>query len=305
MVKYIILLIIVLFTTNLICQRLDTSVYDKYRIRELKYITPQLTVDLHHYNTSTDEENSNIYNLDRQHDNESSQVQFDFLYKVYHESEQKISTFSIRPSVVVLKNRNNYAYNDTTLFDNYRSKTYTGNIYVEKNISSYFNQTPWFSGVNVNLSNYFYQNESESDDDNPTYYRKNTDKQYEQSYNLNLNGGYGRLRDVTSVHKALMMERRMQELKVIESELNPEEIILIAQALESNKKYSLLNYRSQKEHWRHVETVLDSMDISLDDLDFWSTSYLMEVTDLIHFNRFTGSKWEIGIIFDYNNYYDR
>ena len=132
-----------------------------------------------------------------------------------------------------------------------------------------------------------------------------------QDHNLSLILGKGRLRNVTGIHKANLLLQRYEEKSDKPPNLDPEQIIHLAQTLESQKKFSRLYYRSRKEFWKIVGETLDSLGLSLDELDLYSTLYLTESTNLLHHPRYVGSRLEIISTLQYekrnteNSYHDK
>lgn len=298
---YSILIVLIISTAALPGNEFDYTIYNQYRIAPLHYSYPQIRInyDLNHYQLQIPYNSSDSLYRDMKQFN--SDLGIYGTYYDYFESEKRNRSYYVRLSTA-----------DNTISENIIQDGETGYEYTESQISYnirysdrfYFGSRSRHWGVEASVSGYSATASRINDYAQPPfdYYIKVNSKTQSQNHYFILQLGSGRVRNVTSLHRALLLTDRLRVRTNQQFNLTADEMVRIAQAIDSNKKYSSLYYRSSKEYWKHIAGTFDTLGISLDDLDVYSTLYLAESVDLLHHPRYTGFRYDLNFKLQYNKY---
>ncbi len=276
----------------------DHTIYDQYRIAPLRYSYPQLRLDYRLEHGKTDENYWQGDSVDYDSKNLYSDLDLKGHYYIYFESEKRVRS-------IVLYSKIRSDLNDretiTDREDNSEQRTKSFAYSYDYAEIFYLGPNNWHLGFEGGISGIRASNHgiNESIRETSENYNNVKTTQAYQEHDVALTVGKGRVRNVTGIHRALQMLDRLEEQGVDVPEISPEDVVRIAQALDSRDKYSRLFYRSGKVYWQHVASMFDSLGISLNDLDVYSTLYLTESVALLHHPRYTGSRWKLGTRIQY------
>ena len=269
------------------------NIYSEYRLMELHYVVPQAKLSYRYNHENYTENNYWNDSLTYSSDQMNSNLSLGLRLNLYEESEANVRDIILQ----------------TTLYHNVRDAEYIDDPQrVEEfsvramsynfNLSDdwYFNRSNWATSIDFGFSgnNAHYSNSRERIYSNSSSFYKDVTKARGQDHYLEAGIGSGRVRNVTSVHRALQLVKHLEDQGVDVSTMTSDEVIRLAQALESKQKYAALHFRYNKYYWEHIAAVMDTLGYSLDDLDVYTTMYLNEVTNQLHFGRSVGARWEVG-----------
>lgn len=279
----------------------DPSIYDKYRIKELSYTVPQFQISstFHHDIDHIDNIDDNSNDFDRTQFIWSTRARLSFNH--YYESEKRIINTIISAYRDDYKRKLNQI-DSGTLDDKSESLNY--NIFGHHSRILYAEHSDafiyWGASVNTNSHTDFIERESNSE--YWGYYYKEEYLSQNQSDQLELSYGSGRVRDVTSLHKALLLIDRLKETHPEAVAMSEDNVLELAQALEGRKGFVAQYYRYNKYYWESVSSVFDSIGYSIDNLDMRTALYINEAINLLHFSRYQGSHWRIGVQLSYEKF---
>ncbi len=302
-------LLLLFLSSSLTGAEFDLSLYDQYRIDTVKYSYPQFKL-----NYQSDQDNLYLKNhrlgsgdlITYSRDYDQSVLNLNGAYYNYFESESRVRSVSLTATIQNnssgVKTKSSYKENSQYNTRNLAfTLSYSDQFYLKTNPG-------WYLGVSGRLSNH--RNSSEYTDkqigstSTYSYYNNQINQDGTQNHFLDLQVGRGRVRDVTNIHRALLVLNRLEELGVATEALSSGDVVRLAQALDTKDEYTRLHYRSAKYYWQHLESVLDTLGIPTDNLTLYSTLYLTEAVNLLHHARYSGAKWSVGSSMDYSKNYN-
>lgn len=278
-------------------QDFDVSLYGKYRLKTLSYSRPRITLlgginsnEYHREHAGMD----SVVQTDEKSDHAS--LTSDLRWEWYKESEIRSTSFDVQGGFAPSYSNRQYKSDRTMdkVFD-YRIQVYYGDFWYRHGSDQLY------LGVTSNLR---LNGESRVQEQKSFDYNEYSERQQrEQDYTIGLTVGKGRIRDVMPVHRALLLIDRLTETYPSLSTLSESDVIAIAQALNSKKKYNALHYRPDKYFWRHIESVFDSLGYNLSDMNMYQTLYVQEATSLLHYGRLYGAKFGLNFGIGYGKDY--
>ncbi len=291
-------LLLTLFLGLAAGEEFDVKLYGQYRIKALSYTVPQLRLTSNL--TSDTYHRDNYIGESTDYDKTDKQLGLTTTFWLGHYAESEARTISSGLKAF-LRNREykrNYSYthevsNHQNSLDYYLDADYTG--------SWYFKDTNRYLGL---ASSFYFHSQSSSSvykdtDASNEYYEERKNHFRSQVHALTFSCGSGRIREVTSVHRALLLIDRLKASHPELGQINESGVIEIARTLESRKKFSALHYRYNKYFWGALESVFDSLGYNIADMDMYTSLYVNEALSLLHYQRYWGSKWNLGLKVEY------
>lgn len=278
----------------------DNTIYEQYKLDTLKYSYPQLSLYYglnHHHNTSQNFQGDSVHFESREF---NSDLDLKGNFYNYFESESRKRSFTIKSIWQVdIRDVNMTSNEERSSIRDYKWLTYDM-LYADQ---FYFSGSPqWSWGVHAQLSGLIDKRNSNSETIGPNYenYSDQISQYFEQEHYLGFNIGRGKVRNVTSVHRALQVIDRLEDIGVPTEGLTASDVLQIAHALDTKDVFSRLHYRSGKKFWEYVAKELNSVGISIDELDTYSTLHVIEAVNLLHHSRYSGQEWAVGSRIQYH-----
>jgi len=289
-----VILILLLMSLSLLGTDFDYTIYDQYRIDTLRYAYPQLRLDYERYGHHQDRQNWQGDSIDYELNERNSNLHLTGRYYRYFQSEARVHSLVLYSSLRH-DNRDQEIHSD----QEQSSDRDLDNFSYDFKVSEYRylgGGNNWHVGLDARLVVSRNRNNLVSELNQSGYEQFNHDDRLQgyQDHYLALKFGTGRIRNVTGLHRVLLMLERLEEMGVALPELAPDDVVRLAQALDTKGKYSKLYFRSGKVYWAHVAQVFQDLGASIDDLGLYESLNFTEAASLLHFERYVGASWWIG-----------
>lgn len=215
-------------------------------------------------------------------------------YTDYTESESMISL--IQGSLVLYNSYQKQKVLNIDYTDNYRNTYMNTELNLDWDLQKYIT-TGWF--IDFNTMNYFryYENHSKTTVVNNGISQKSTSLLITRKFNpsVEIGVGYGRVRNVTPVFRALRFDERIKDLDASKA-LNTEEITELSDFLTRRDVYNQIYDRPYKYFYSQIpKSVLNR----LDKLAPWEVMYLNDTWSEIIGDRFEGFNIHGGLSVNY------
>lgn len=296
-----IIIVATLITSIVAASDFDQNVYSQYRIKELSYTVPQFKIDgyLDQDNDFFDEYVGDT--LDYHRIEKYFRLSTTSLLHHYFESEDRVISTGLR----IYRYRRNSDFH----YDSYRISD-RGSHLVRTDID--FNFTGRFYPFSSNLflrsslDSYRHVNRDESTQEvleltsEVPSSERTTGLAVEQDVELGLGIGFGRVRNVTSVHQAILIFNKLHKIFPEMPETSLEALIATAQTVQSRKYFLANHYRYNKYFWESLSLVLDSLGYEVSEMDPESVFFVNESMSEIHYSRYIGCRWDVNVHVNYN-----
>jgi len=232
-------------------------------------------------------------NQDVRRYNSNTNIHFAPYYILYSESEQKITSIEVILGTFfyhsVSENKNNSITSESILNQLRTDLNIDGSM-------SYFLTNDWF--LSARTDNRLYFSESHDNDSYRTNGSSSSDRSVFITRDYDLSGriglGFGRLRNVTPVFRALRFNERLKDLK--KQTGSPEELAELAAFFAQRSAYSETYDRATKYFYNNLP---DKTIKILQNAQPWEIIYLDETWNEIIGNRLEGFDMDGGVSFDY------
>jgi len=297
LVFFIFIFVIKIDAQNYGLDNSDPSLFTKYRL-------PDTDLRALWFNTSlslnTDKQDN--VNIDGKSSNYNSHFGYSLspYYYLLQESEQHYLNFNAN-----IYGSYNHSYSEnhslySPNFNSYSNKQYSTHLTAIFTDNIYRNSGDMFysfgSNINVDMSD----TKSES---NYYFESKSYNGSKYQNYSFLFGVGFGKVRNVTPVVSAIRFQERLKQINLLNHDLSDQTIEDLAQQFSRQNYYSMVHVRSGKYFWRSIDNALSRDGVSLNGLNMYSSSYLMETTGEIRFLRQEGFMAGINVNFNYQNAY--
>jgi hypothetical protein len=217
-----------------------------------------------------------------------------YFYK-YLESEKLISSILIS-SVIGYSGQQQTVERES---DTTKSKYYSHNtnLYTEASFT-YYADSKWFMHFGTN--NYFQYRENQSEliqlnNGQKSIFKNELINRYYRSL-IRIGGGYGRIRNVTSVFRALRFNEKIKSLNG-KTQLNTDDLQELSHFFTRKNSYGQIYQRSDKYFYSDLpKTILNSIT----GMAPWEIMYIDEVWDEILGDRFEGFEVSGGLLINYD-----
>lgn len=125
--------------------------------------------------------------------------------------------------------------------------------------------------------------------------------QKQQSYNVSVGIGFGKMRNVTSVVSAVRFQQRLKQLNLLNGDLSEKTIEDLAQEFYREGYYGGVHVRPEKFFWQDVQSTLEKDGVSLAGLNQYADSYIREIPSELRFIRNEGIVAGLDLQLQYNN----
>ena len=281
----------------------DPSVFTKFRVPDTDLRSLWFNTNLNFNSNRTDNSGSLYSYLQALTFSEYSNLTYSLnpQYILLHESESNYLNFKVN-----LNGNLAYSFQSSKYYYNSYTSTSKQNQYAV-NLSSNFTydnyidngKTFYSAGAVINIS----MNDSKtnnSGDAAERYY----DGTKNQDYVFSFGAGFGKIRNVTPVVSAIRFQERLKQLNMLKENLSDGTIEDLASRFYKQTYYGQVYDRSGKYFWQSVEKALAADGVSLNGLNMYAASYLMETVNEVRFLRQEGFMTGVNLNFDYtNNYY--
>ncbi len=181
-----------------------------------------------------------------------------------------------------------------------KNNMYSTSIYLNFLNNNYLNSSDVFYSLSSSISVSMSDAKNENNNGTTTNSYTGNKNQY---YNFLLGFGFGKLRNVTPVVSAIRFQERLKQVNLLNKDLSNEAIEGLAQQFSRQSYFSSVHERPNKYFWQSIDDALSRDGISLNGLNMYSSSYLMETTGEVRFLRQEGCIVGINAQLQYQNTY--
>lgn len=278
-----------LFSTMIYSQSIglgntNPEVFTKYKLPQSTLHAPAIKLGGNFHSATTDNKN------DRNNDNYNIEFGPEYFFLTenddYTMSNKLFSSFKYSNS----KSYDNSSEGKSTINNVYFYNTFNLKKYFS---NDYFINTGLFSHISYD------DNAHKIEEFNTSQNFSIFSKYFEQDYSGEIGIGFGKIRNISPVIKAIRFQERLKNIGHITSDLEENELLDLAQGFSRFDNYIFNAFRSGKNFWKDMESNIAFSKLNLQKLSPYVYSYAMEAFNELSIPRFEGYYISANIGFAY------